>query len=208
MDLTRIIESRCSCRSFTDQAVTKEQLKELVRLAGLAPSVNNSQPWKFVAIVNTEMLKCMADAVRAKLNNLIPDANDEVKQTKNKVEWFSTFFADAPAVIAVLSKPYEAVADKALGVTHLTHQDINQMRGYPDIQSLGAAVQNILLAATDIGLGSCWLSGPLVAREELEKCLKAEEPWHLSAMVAIGYPKIDCKQQEKKSVDEIFEILA
>ncbi len=80
------------------------------------------------------------------------------------------------------------------------------MRGYPDIQSIGAAVQNLLLAALDIGYGTCWLSGPVVAREEIEACLDIQTPWRLAAMVAVGKPFGNATQREKKPIEEIFEL--
>lgn len=207
MELKQVIESRASVRNFSSDDVPVEHLREMVRLAGLSPSVNNSQPWKFIAIKNRELLKCMADCVLAKINESLPVCEDEAeRKAKSQVEWFSTFFGDAPAVIAIITRPYEAIVDKALPHSGLTHEDINTMRGCPDIQSIGASIENLQLAACDMGYGACWLSGPLMAREGLEKCLGVESPWHLAAMVAIGRPLANTDQREKKPLDEIFEV--
>ncbi len=111
-------------------------------------------------------------------------------------------------MIAVLSRPYEAIVDCALGNTLLSHDAMNAMRGHPDIESVGAAVENLLLAAEDMGYGACWLSGPLVAREELERMLDVSEPWRLAAMVAVGRPASAHKQREKKPLDEVFQLVA
>lgn len=209
MELKDVIESRASVRQFAGDGVPDEDIREIVRLAGLAPSVNNSQPWKFIAIKNRELLKCMADAVLAKIEESLPVCEDEnERRAKSQVEWFSTFFADAPVVIAVATHPYDAIVDNALEHSGLTHEDINAMRGYPDVQSVGASIENLILAACDAGYGACWLSGPLMAREELEKCLTIHQPWKLAAMVAIGKPATDPKQREKKPVGEILEIRA
>jgi nitroreductase len=62
------------------------------------------------------------------------------------------------------------------------------MRGYPDVQSIGAAIEHLLLAATELGYGSCWLSGPLIAREDLEQLLGVEAPEQLAALVTVGVP--------------------
>jgi nitroreductase len=204
MDFKKVVESRGSVRQFTGDAVPAEDLREMVRLAGLAPSVNNAQPWKFVVVTNHGMLEKMAAAIHARLESMLPD-DPSGKNAKSKVEWFSTFFVDAPAVIAVLRCPYEAVVDQVLPGADLTHDDINQMRGCPDLQSIGAAIENLLLAATDLGYGACWLSGPLVAREELESLLGVSEPWSLAAMVAVGRPAGEVRQKEKKPLEEILE---
>lgn len=209
MELREVIQNRASVRQFTGDDVPDAHIEEMVRLAGLAPSVNNSQPWKFIAIKNRELLKCMADAVRAKIDQSLPVCEDEnERKAKAQVEWFSTFFADAPVVIAVATHPYDAIVDNALEHTPLTHEDINAMRGYPDVQSVGASIENLILAACDLGYGACWLSGPLMAREDLEKCLSIRQPYKLAAMVAIGKPNATPRQREKKPVEEILEIRA
>lgn len=207
MELKEAIEKRASVRQFANDSMNMEDLKEMVRLAHLAPSVNNSQPWRFIAITNRELMKQMADAVRAKVHEVLPDSDEEkARKAKSQVEWFSTFFESVPAVIAVAKCPYEAIVDYALDKEHMTHEDMNAMRGCPDIESIGACIENLMLAAVDMGYGTCWLSGPLVARDELESILELKRPWTLEAMVAVGKPLMTIHQREKKPLEEVFEV--
>ncbi len=209
MEMKDVIEKRASVRHFVDEPVPEEHLREMIRLAGLAPSVNNSQPWKFIAITNRALLGNMAGAVRTAVDSCLPTCGDEnEKHAKSQVEWFSTFFEKAPAVIAIVQCPYEAIVDKALKHSGMSHNDINNLRGHPDIESLGAAIEHILLTAVDLGYGGCWLSGPLIARPALEEHLSINAPWRLAAMVAIGKPSQSVEQKEKKPLEEILEIRA
>lgn len=209
MELRETIENRASVRKFTGDEVSIEHLREMVRLAGLAPSINNSQPWRFIAITNRMILRNMADIVHDKIGDMLPDTDDELaKKAKLQVDWFSTFFVDTPAVIAVAKCPYDAIVDHALPKTNFTHEDVNALRGYPDIESIGASIQNLLLAAVDLGYGACWLSGPLVARDALEAELDIKSPWNLAALVAIGKADANVKQREKKPFEDIFELRA
>ncbi|MEN6357992.1 MAG: nitroreductase family protein [Armatimonadota bacterium] len=209
MELKNVIAKRASVRQFAGDAVPENDLKEMVRLAGLAPSVNNSQPWKFIAITNRSLLKEMADAVHMAVEQCLPICGDEKeKHAREQVEWFSTFFGDAPAVIAVIQCPYEAIVDDALKHSGMSHNDVNALRGHPDIESIGAAIENLILAAVDMGYGACWLSGPLIARQALEECVGIGENWRLAAMVALGKAAHDVSRLDKKSVDEIFELRA
>ncbi|MCE5313811.1 MAG: nitroreductase family protein [Armatimonadota bacterium] len=207
MELRDVIQKRASVRHFNSDAVPEEHLREMVRLAGLAPSVNNSQPWKFIVITNRELLRKMADTVHSAVETRIPICDNEAeKHARAQVEWFSTFFGEAPAVIAVAQCPYTAIVDSALEHSNMTHEDINALRGHPDIESVGAAVEHIILAAVDMGYGACWLSGPLIARESLEEQLGLCDSWCLAAMVAVGKPEHDVLQKEKKPIEEIFEL--
>jgi nitroreductase len=208
MEFGRLVEQRCSVRQFRPDPVRPEDLREMVRIAGLAPSPHNAQPWRFIAITDRSLLARMAEAVKSKLAALIPVPQDEEKRrSRSRVEWFSTFFGGAPAVVAATLGPYRAVIDDALAGTSLSHDAVNELRMHPDVQCLGAAVEHLVLAATDLGYGACWLSGPLIAREELERILGVASPWRLAALVALGRPAASHDHtQDRKPLDEIFEL--
>ncbi len=206
MELQQAIETRASVRTFTEKAVPVNDLREMVRRAGLAPSINNSQPWKFYAITDQNILKAMANKVQLKIDELFPDVVED-SNVKSTVNFFSTIFVKAPAVIAVAIEPYKSISDKLLNHSDLTHDDMNALRNFPDIQSMGASIQNLILSAVDLGYGACWLSGMLVAREELEEILKIEKPYRLVTFVAVGHPEGVTKPKPKKDVDEIFSVI-
>jgi coenzyme F420-0:L-glutamate ligase/coenzyme F420-1:gamma-L-glutamate ligase len=78
------------------------------------------------------------------------------------------------------------------------------MRKFPDdmsrrserdlaVQSLGAAIQNMLLVANVEGLGACWFSAPSFCKETVRKVLEIPENVEPQALIAIGYPdeKVD-----------------
>jgi len=204
MEIKQAIEKRTSIRSFKDEPIPVDDLKHLVKMAGQAPSVNNYQPWMFYAITRKQMLEQMADAVKQRIEELPANESIASRNIKSQVEWFATFFQDAPAVIALAMEEYESVLEKGVAVSH---QDINILRNYPDIQSAGAAIENILLSAVDMGYGACWLSAPMMAKEDLEKIMGIEQPFHLVAFVAVGVPSKDIQPRGKKDLEEIFRLI-
>lgn len=205
MELVQAIENRVSIRNFSAEAVSKKDLEELVRRAALAPSINNAQPWKFLVITRCSLLKEMGEAV-SKAVGEIPVAEREGpgKAFLSRIEWFSTFFEDAPAVIALLMQPYVSVLETGSG---FTHEEVDKMRNRPDMQTAGAAVENILLSAVDLGLGACWLSAPMIAREELEHLMGVEEPYKLINFVAVGKPFGAPAKKNKKPLNEILQFI-
>jgi nitroreductase len=204
MELKAAIEARTSIRIFSEEKVNMEDIREMVRLAGLAPSVNNYQPWRYIAITNKALLNKMADVVAAKIESLPSSNSINSKNVKTQVTWFSTFFKDAPVLLALVTKPYETVLETAV---ELTHDEINTLRNYPDIQSAGASIQNILLTAVDMGYGACWLSGPMFARQEIEQMLKVKSPEKLLAFVVIGHSKSEHKPKVKPNLADSLEII-
>jgi nitroreductase len=204
MELKKAIELRTSVRSFLTDAVPEEDIREMVRLAGLAPSVNNFQPWGFILIRNKKTLQLMSRIVASRLNEFPKKDSKISANIKSQVEWYSTFFKDAPAVIAIVLEKYETVWEKG---TELSHDEINQLRMFPDIQSTGACIQNILLAATDMGYGACWMSGPMVAGTELESLLGIQKPSRLPSFVAIGKPAKNFQPKEKEDISKKLVII-
>lgn len=205
MELQQAIEKRHTVRRFTAQEISPEILRELVRRAGMAPSINNAQSWKFIVVTNKPLIAELSACVHKRIHQLFSDTGKE--NLLKTVDHFSTVFEQAPAVIFVATQPYKALADDLHSVT-ISHEALNEMRRHPDLQSVGAAVQNLLLSAVDLNLGSCWLSGLMVARIELEKLLHIEKPWELITAVAIGQPAGEAKAKERKPVEEILELIA
>jgi nitroreductase len=56
------------------------------------------------------------------------------------------------------------------------------------VLSLGAAVQNLLLAATDAGLASCWVAAPIFCPEVARDALALPTEWLPHALVLVGHP--------------------
>ncbi|HZJ74705.1 MAG TPA: nitroreductase family protein [Perlabentimonas sp.] len=205
MELKKAIETRASVRKYTPEPVNLTDIKEMVRLASLAPSVNNYQPWQFIAITNKELMNRMANAVREKIKSFPENQSKYAADVKKQVEYFATFFEEAPALVALCMSEYETVLEKGV---ELTHDEVNQLRNSPDLQSAGACIQNMLLAAVDLGYGACWMSAPMMAKKELEALLDITEPLKLVSFVAIGRPAKVVLPRDKKPIDEMFRIIA
>jgi nitroreductase len=204
MELKAAIQKRTSVRIFSDEKVPVSDLKEMVRLAGLAPSVNNYQPWKYIAVTNKDILNRMADIVAGKIAALPLKKTVASKNIITQVTWFSTFFKDAPAILALAIEPYETVLESG---AELTHDEINKIRNYPDIQSAGASIQNLLLSAVDMGYAACWLSGPMIAKKEIEEILNIKSPSSLLAFIALGKPRSEPRPKEKPNLADSLVII-
>ncbi|HOY65821.1 MAG TPA: nitroreductase family protein [Candidatus Ozemobacteraceae bacterium] len=187
MDFFALAAKRRTVRQFAADPVPREQIEKIIQAGLMAPSPNNSQPWKVAVIADRKMLEAMKSAVEKKLDTLFPKVSAEAQTRLDKVRAFSTMFTAAPVVLAILSKPYKAMIDKVLEESSVTHDQMNTLRRHPDIQSVGAMVENMLLAATELGLGGCWVSGALVASDAIDALLKEKE-YRIQTLVALGKP--------------------
>lgn len=202
MELNDVVINRRSIREFTAEPVSADQIKALIQAALRAPSINNSRLWKFYTITDKYLMNKMADAVKNALAGLLIGKQDEDKF--KTVEHFSTFFVNAPLLIGLTIKPYKAVIDD---IFEDDPEKVNELRRFPDHQSVGAAVQNILLKAVDLNLGACWLTGMLIARNDLEKMMNISEPEKLSAFIAVGHPAKHISPRSEIPVDEFIVMM-
>jgi nitroreductase len=209
MDLFDAIQGRKSIRKFKRTPVADEDIKKILDAGRLAPSANNTQPWSFVVIKDKTLLAKMADAVREMVDRMIPFAEDE-KQAQRLAAYrgtFYTFFEHAPVVIAVFMKGYDAGTDRLLAKMGYPAEDIKRLRPLPGLQSVSAAIQNMLLAVHALGYGSCWMTGPLVAQEAFEKLLGYDKNTCIAALLPIGVPDEDPSARNRKPLKEIMELI-
>ena len=64
------------------------------------------------------------------------------------------------------------------------------------------AMQNMVIAAGTLGIGSCWIGA--FGEEKVEELLKIPDKWKVVALVTLGYPAEQPKPKKKKSVEELF----
>ena len=209
MDLFDAIHSRKSIRRFKQTPVSDENIKKIVDAGRWAPSANNTQPWSFIVIKDRSVLKNMADAVREMIDRMIPFADSE-KQAQRLAAYKSnyyTFFENAPVVIAVCMEAYDAGTDLLLARMGYVPEQARRLRPLPGLQSVSAAIQNMLLAIHALGYGSCWMTGPLVAQEAFERLLGFGKDKSIAALLPVGVPDENPPARSRKDLSDIIRFV-
>jgi nitroreductase len=81
----------------------------------------------------------------------------------------------------------------------------HELRTLPSLQSAAAAIQNMLLKAYSLGLGSLWICDVYFASGAL--AIRLGKPWELVAAVTIGWPAVTPDPPPRRAVDEVSEFL-
>ncbi len=207
MDLFDAIAGRKSIRRFKQTPVPEEDIKKILDAGRLAPSANNVQPWSFVVIKDKALLGKMATAVREMLDRMIPYSatEQEAQRLAAYKSNYYVFFENAPAVIAVFMEPYGSSG--ILARMGYREEEALRLRPLPGLQSVSAAIQNMLLAIHALGYGSCWMTGPLVAQEAFEKLLGYGKEKSIAALLPIGLPDEDPPSRSRKPLDELVKLV-
>ena len=208
MELIEAIKKRRSIRKFKSDKIPKKDIYDIVQVACLAPSAHNKQMWRFIAISNKDMLIGMKKAIMNEIEEISnwPELKEAGVRAKG-MRAYSTLFVKAPLVFAVLVKPYHSMVDEILKLEGLKKRQSELLSSHVEIQSVAAAVENLLLAATEKGYGTCWMCGPLIAAPALDKILKIEKPWNLMALVPMGIPSQELKPKIVKKTEEVLEFI-
>jgi len=213
MDLAEAIGNRRTIRKYLDRDVPDDLLVQAFDLARWAPSGGNFQTWKFLVVKNREIIKGVADAVQEKVDMLTnwPEA-EEHGETAERYRENASFFREAPVLIVGLTGEYKSVVDLILSKRGekdpAAKEMIEDRRSAPtSIQQMGGFVAHLLLIFHSMGLGSCWMSGPLIAKREIEGILKVGEGWNVVALVPLGYPVESPPVKPRKAVDELVEFV-
>jgi len=211
-DLERLIKTRRSIRRWKEGTVPEEMILKALELAAWAPNGGNQQNWKFTVVTNKSLVNGIADAVQAKVN-MMTDWPEAATFGEEVTRWRSnaSFFRAAPVCIAVYMAAYDSIADKLLNLRvtkDKAAQPIIDARrsANSSLQSASAAMAYLLLALHAQGLGAIWLTGPLVAKAEIEKVLGAPTEQILVGLVAVGYPD-EQPEKTRKPLTEVVEFL-
>ena len=188
------IYNRKSIRKFKNDKVSKEDIVKMLDAAIHAPSPKNQQTWHFVVIQNNELISKISDIVEKNHINLA-EMDKEEKQRKLMMNLLSyyTCFKNAPVLVVVYSTEYYMVEETILKDNNASEEVLNELR-FPNsaAQGIGAAVENFLLSATELGYGTCYMTGPTHSKVEIEELINFEkEGYKLMSMIALGVAEED-----------------
>jgi nitroreductase len=179
-DIVELLCSRRSVRKFSDRRLDKKIIEQIIEMACMAPSASNRQDWFFTVIFAESLKHAMADAVRRRWQDIL--AEHHQMAMIDEIERYTagfTAFEFAPAIIAVsANRPGEAQ-------NHLLGDNATLVSG--SMASAAMAAQNMMLAASALGLGSCCMTGALAARKELEEIIGLEKKRILICLITVGY---------------------
>jgi nitroreductase len=221
MELLDVLRIRKSTRAFSPKPVSREDLEKIISAGIQAPAKGNSQLWEFVCVSGRQkqaMDTMMLNLVRT---DLIPamtltdsdqrEKSDAVKRVEkrsnqNKEEITRILEASGHAFRTFMIEGTFTFFSAPVAV--LVWIDAAFAKDLPHILSVGAAVQNMLLAATDMGLGTCWIGGVWRYEKKIIELLGLPQGKRLFSSVAVGYPEAeDPLNAYKSSRDPVSEFV-
>jgi coenzyme F420-0:L-glutamate ligase / coenzyme F420-1:gamma-L-glutamate ligase len=189
------IHGRRSVRRYLSKEVPDEIVEQVLEAARWAPSPHGRQPWRFALLRREETKERLADAMGEewRVNLEMDGQSQEIVQ--RRLEGSRRRLLDAP--VLVLLCLYLEDLDE--------YPDAERQRGEITmaVQSLGAAAQNALLAAYNLGLDAGWMCAPLFCPEKVVEALGLDPKLVPHALLTLGYAEGDPpKRRARRSLDE------
>lgn len=170
MEFQELVRARHSVRDFSPEPVDRERLERIIAAGELAPSSANEQPWRFYVITGES---------RSRLGKLIAHTTIHLsefmdvlgpKGYEEVAHWYSDL-GRAPVLVAVTSPSSQDALAK-----------LNRHLG------VGAAIENVLLAAVDEGLAACNITFSHWVEDEIAELIDLPKDWDVLTVIALGKP--------------------
>lgn len=180
MHVREAIEARRSIKKFNGQPVTKEQVVEIVEAGTWAPNHGTREPWRLVGAAGDKMER-------------IVDAIKEVSVPK----WRDMSEEELDATLAKFRLP-----GAVLFV--VVPEDARQKERLEDYSAASAMIQNMQLAAWEMGIGSCWKTPPFIDHPKFRMALGIQPGERIISMLQLGHFDEAPKAKARKSAEEII----
>jgi dehydro coenzyme F420 reductase / coenzyme F420-0:L-glutamate ligase / coenzyme F420-1:gamma-L-glutamate ligase len=171
--------ARRTIRAFTTEPVDTGAVSRAVATALTAPAPHHSEPWRFVILSSAAARSALLDAMReAWIADLRRDGFTE-EQIARRIRRGEPL-RQAPLIVVPCL------------VTDAAHEYPDQRRSRAEqamfTVSMGAAVQNLLIALAVDGLGSAWISSTLFCQDVAAQAMDLPDGWRPMGAIAVGHP--------------------
>jgi coenzyme F420-0:L-glutamate ligase / coenzyme F420-1:gamma-L-glutamate ligase len=180
MNVPEFLDARRSIRAFTREPVPRGTLDAMVESACSAPAPHHSRPWRFVVVDTATGKAALARGMGERWRRDLTSDGVARSRIDELVAASHARINAAPAIV-VACLTWE-------GLDRYPDEDRRRAEWGMALLSLGAAVENLMLAAAAFDYASCWIAAPIFCPEETRDALELPADWLPHAMVLVGAP--------------------
>lgn len=191
MEFSEVIKKRLTTLNYTNKKVSSENMNKIIKSAMIAPSAKNRQPWRFY-ILTDKQKNYIADKMESWINNTglvttIKRSAKLIREVGNCILIYSDKW-DSNNVDKI-KNPQKLLNGEDIENMVIMH-DYYFDRIKADTLSVGAAIEHMILKATELGIDTTWLCDVLFIDDIINEYLGLKDK-ELICGVAFGYRSKD-----------------
>lgn len=194
----KLCQRRHSVRAFADTPLTDEQVCQILSAARTAPYASGRTGWEVRAVTERETIQAMADLVEDTTSAIA--VRDGYQGEWDEYRAHFSAFRSAPAVFVPIFRPSLSLSALVAGDLRIATAgapiDPERYDRENHLKSIAGAGLLVQLSATALGLGSCVMTGPLLAHEPLARLLKLPRGREIAALIPVGHPLPPTSRQD------------
>lgn len=195
LSLDELIAGRRSVRRYQERPVGRELIERVLEAGRWAPSPHGRQPWRFAVLTRPEPKRRLADAMGDEWRRQLGFDGQDQATIEARLRGSHARILSAPALII----PCLYLGDLDV----YPDPDRNAAEATMAVQSLGCAVQNMLLMAYHLGLDGGWMCAPLFCPQTVGAALGLDPALTPHALITLGYAAADPRRRPRMPLDQL-----
>ncbi len=194
MDILRLIKKRRTIRKYKNKPISKKDIDKIIEAGRWGPSLlaPGFQPWIFVIIQDEALIKKISELMFEKAKKMDILGNRILRISAQTI-------VNARVVIAVYNSSSLAKFAEKIKKMFI------RFAKAAELAAISAAIQNMMLTAESLGIGSNWLDTPLFCEKKINRLLNTNDS--LVAILTFGYPAEKGRRSPRKVYSETVKYL-
>lgn len=176
-----LCSSRTSRRCFQDRPLDPDLIEKIKAVAYMSPYASGRRNWEIEVVTDRAAIEAMAAAIESRVAELHEGTRSDFRDEFTAYARNFSAFKAAPAVFV----PTFRIAP-ALSLMNPA-PEIRQWERDNYVKSIACVAMLILLAAESLGLAACYMTGGLIAEDDLGPLIKIKKGRSIGALIPIGY---------------------
>ena len=192
-DLLNFIKNRRTIRKYQDKPIPKEIIDKIIEAGIWGPSVSNFfkiQPWRFVVVSEKHLIKELSEIALKRSKNVETGVDILLRSAGNII--------NNAAVIIIIYNSGDI--EKFKNRYSELYTKFSKIIPPTELAAISASIQNMILMAEYLGIGSCWLTIPLFCEKNINRLINTDDK--LTALLTLGYPAEKGKRSKRKPYSE------
>ncbi len=182
-NLRNICDSRKSSREFSNKPIEPELIEKILKIAYTSPYASDKKNWEILVIDESKKILKIAEKIEIEIEKLSKKMRDDFIEPFIQYSKNFTIFKNATLLLI----PTFRIQNSISIMVNENKEDIALWERDNLVKSISCVSMLILLAVESLGLGACYMTGPLIIEKHIKKNINIKNGRTIGAIIPVGY---------------------